>query len=165
MGRIGQAIAKRAKAFGMEIHYNNRSRLAADLEQGATYHATADDLLKVSDIFLLSAPASPELAGFLNAARIALLPVNAVVINIARGEMVDDDALIVALSTRRLFAAGLDVYYREPQVDPRYARLPNVFLMPHLGSATEDTRNAMGFLLLDGLAALERGESAPNRLC
>jgi glyoxylate reductase len=165
MGRIGQAIALRARPFGMELHYHNRQRLVAELENGATYHSTPEELLSVSDVFLISAPGSPELAGFLNRERIALLPPNAVVVNVARGEMIDDDALINALNERRVFAAGLDVFHREPAVDPRYFAMDNVFLMPHLGSATEETRNAMGLLLLDGLRAFEAGRETSNRLC
>ena len=165
MGRIGQAIAARTRPFGMEVHYHNRQRLVAALENGATYHSTPEELLSVSEVFLISAPGTPELAGFLNRERIAMLPANAVVVNVGRGEMIDDDALIEALKVRRLFAAGLDVFRREPAVDRRYFVLDNVFLMPHLGSATEETRNAMGFLLLDGLRAFETGKEASNRLC
>lgn len=165
MGRIGQAVASRARSFGMQIHYHNRHRLPPDLEQNATYHSSSESLLAASDVFLIAAPGGRDLNGFLNRERIALLPANAVVVNIARGEMVDDDALIEALREKRLFSAGLDVFNREPAVDPRYFELENVFLTPHIGSATEDTRNAMGFILLDGLHAFETGASAANRLC
>jgi glyoxylate reductase len=139
--------------------------LPADLEKDAFYHETAESLLEVSDIFLITAPGTPDLTGFLNRRRIALLPPNAIVVNIARGEMIDDDALIEALVEKRIFAAGLDVFDREPAVDPRYATIENVFLTPHIGSATEDTRNAMGLLLLEGLHAFETGQTARNRVC
>jgi lactate dehydrogenase-like 2-hydroxyacid dehydrogenase len=165
MGRIGQAIAGRARGFGLKIHYHNRKRLRAELEKDAVYHDTPEQLLAVSDIFAISAPGGPELAGFLNRERIQLLPPNAIVVNVARGDMIDDDALIEALSEKRVFSAGLDVFSNEPAVDPRYRQLANVFLTPHIGSATEETRNAMGFLLLDGLHALETGAPASNRLC
>jgi lactate dehydrogenase-like 2-hydroxyacid dehydrogenase len=165
MGRIGQAVAQRARAFGLKIHYHNRKRLPEELEQGAVYHETPEKLLAVSDIFALTAPGGPELTGFLNRERIALLPADAVVVNIARGDMIDDDALIEALSAKRVFSAGLDVFDHEPAVDPRYFRLENVFLTPHMGSATAETRNAMGFLLLEGLHALETGAPANNRVC
>jgi glyoxylate reductase len=165
MGRIGRAIAERARGFGLKIHYHNRKQLPAELERGAIFHATADRLLEQSDVFVISAPSSKELFGFLNRQRIGLLPSHAIVINIARGDMIDDDALIEALTSGRVFAAGLDVFYREPAVDPRYFNLENVFLTPHIGSATEETRDAMGFLLLDGLLAFEAGRVAENRIC
>jgi glyoxylate reductase len=165
LGRIGQAIAHRARAFGLEIHYHNRRRLNPEQEKGAIYHEETDRLLESSDVFLISAPSSKELSGFLDRRRIALLPDHAIVVNVARGDMIEDDALIEALSSRRVFAAGLDVFYREPAVDPRYSSLENVFLTAHIGSATEETRDAMGFLLLDGLKAFEAGEGAENRIC
>lgn len=165
MGRIGQAVAQRARAFGMEIHYHNRRQVAAEQEGGAIYHETADQLLAVSDVFVITAPGSPELNGFLNRHRIALLPANAIVVNVARGELIDDDALIEALMQRRVFAAGLDVFRNEPALDPRYLKLENVFLTPHIGSATEETRNAMGLILLEGLREFESGRIASNQLC
>lgn len=165
MGRIGQAVAKRLHPFGVELHYHNRRRLPADQEGEAMHHATAESLLAVSDFLLISAPGSPELTGFLNRERISLLPPRAIVVNISRGDTVDDDALIEALQSGRIFAAGLDVYSNEPNIDPRYRALPNVFLTPHIASATVDTRNAMGFILIDGLAAWEQGITAGNRLC
>ncbi len=165
MGRIGQAVAGRARSFGLQIHYHNRKRLPAEFEEASVYHPSPEGLLAVSDIFLITAPATPDLAGFLNRERIALLPPNCIVINVARGEMIDDDTLIEALTEKKVFAAGLDVFDHEPAVDPRYFTLQNVFLTSHIGSATEDTRNAMGFLLLDGLHALETGRTASNRLC
>lgn len=165
MGRIGQAMAALLRAFGVTIHYHNRSRLDASQEEGATYHATPESLLAVSDFLLLLAPASPELHHFLNRDRMPLLPENAIVVNIARGDLIEDGALIEALSSGRVFAAGLDVFANEPAIDPRYRALPNVFLTPHIASATVDTRNAMGFLVLDGLAGFEEGASPENRLC
>ncbi len=165
MGRIGRAVADRSRSFGMQIHYHNRRCLPAELEKDAVFHDTPEKLLAVSDIFVITAPATPDLAGFLSRERIALLPPGAIVINVARGEMIDDDALIEALKEKRIFAAGLDVFNKEPAVDTRYFALENVFLTPHIGSATEDTRNAMGFLLLDGLHAFEAGQNASNRLC
>jgi glyoxylate reductase len=164
LGRIGKQVARRAAPFGLEIHYHNRSQLPPEEEEGAVYHPTSDALLKHSDIFCITAPSTPELKGFLDARRIALLPKDAVVVNVARGDMVDDEALIAALKSRRLFAAGLDVYRAEPDLDPGYRTLPNAFLLPHIGSATIDTRNAMGFLLLDGLRAIEEGRRPPNQV-
>ena len=164
LGRIGQHVARRAAPFGLEIHYHNRRQLRPDEEAGAVYHASSDSLLRHSDIFVITAPSTPELKGFLDARRIELLPKDAVVVNVARGDMVDDDALIQALQSRRLFAAGLDVYRGEPNLDPRYRDLPNAFLLSHVGSATYDTRNAMGFILLDGLRAIEDGRRPSNQV-
>jgi glyoxylate reductase len=165
MGRIGQAVARRLRAFGMEIHYHNRHRLDAEEETGAIYHADADELLRVSDMLLLLAPGTKDLTNFLNRERISLLPPHPIVVNISRGETIDDDALIKALVNRRVFAAGLDVFAGEPEFDSRYKDLQNVFLTPHIASATVDTRNAMGFAVLDGLESFERGEKAENQLC
>jgi glyoxylate reductase len=165
MGRIGRAIAARARGFGVEIHYHNRSRLAADQELGARYHATLEDALRHADILVIAAPGSPSLKGVLNADRIALLPPQAVVVNISRGDLVDDDALVAALQSGRVHAAGLDVFANEPRVDPRYRELDNVFLSPHIGSATTQTREAMGWLLIRGLETLRAGGQPANLLC
>jgi lactate dehydrogenase-like 2-hydroxyacid dehydrogenase len=164
LGRIGKEVARRAAPFGLQIHYHNRRPVPPEEAMGATYHDTSDGLLSVSDIFCISAPSTPELKGFLDARRIGLLPANAIVINVARGDMVDDGALIEALQSRRLFAAGLDVYRGEPQMDPRYRALDNLFSLPHMGSATVETRDAMGFVLLDGLVVLEEGRRPANQL-
>jgi len=164
MGRIGQAVAKRARAFDMTIHYHNRSRLAPELEQGAVFHARAEDMLPHCDFLSINAPASPDTNGFLNAARIALLPDGAIVVNTARGPLVDDEALIAALKSGKLAAAGLDVYTGEPKINPGYRPLPNTFLLPHLGSATVETRNAMGFKALDNLDAFFAGRPLPAQV-
>lgn len=164
MGRIGREIAARARAFGMEIHYHNRRQLPSEQEDGAIYHGKLDDALQIADVFVIAAPGSPQLKGIINAERIALLPPRAVIVNISRGELVDDDALIHALASGQLFAAGLDVFANEPNVDPRYRELDNVFLSPHLGSATQETRDAMGWLLVDGLNTLYQGGIPSNLL-
>jgi lactate dehydrogenase-like 2-hydroxyacid dehydrogenase len=164
MGRIGQAVAKRARAFDMKIHYHNRSRLPAEREHGAIFHASAEDMLPHCDFLSINAPASPETTGFLNAARIALLPDGAIVVNTARGPLVDDEALIAALKSGKLRAAGLDVFTGEPKIHPGYASLPNTFLLPHLGSATTETRNGMGFKALDNLDAFFAGKPLPARV-
>lgn len=164
MGRIGRAIATRARGFGLEIHYHNRSKLAAELEEGATYHATLDGLLEVSDIFLVAAPGRPDLKGVIDHARIARMPAAGVVINISRGDLINDDALIEALQSNHLFAAGLDVFANEPNIDPRYRTLDNIFLTPHIGSATHDTRDAMGWLLIRGIEAVNQGGMPANLL-
>ncbi|HVJ43216.1 MAG TPA: D-glycerate dehydrogenase [Dongiaceae bacterium] len=164
MGRIGQAVAKRARAFDMEIHYSNRRRLSADLELGATFHANPDDLLPHCDFLSINAPGGPETNHWLNATRIAKLPDNAIVVNTARGPLVDDAALIAALKSGKLFAAGLDVFEGEPNINPAYRELSNVFLLPHLGSATVETRNAMGFKALDNIDAFFAGKTLPDRI-
>lgn len=164
MGRIGRAVAKRATAFGMEIHYYNRSRLSPELEAGATYHANANSLFKVSQFLSLHCPSTPESRNFLNTERIAQLPDGTVVVNTARGDIVDDEALIAALKSGKLFAAGLDVFAGEPKIHSGYRSLSNVFLLPHLGSATIETRDGMGFCALDNLDAMLNGRPAPNPL-
>lgn len=165
MGRIGSAIARRLVALGVKVHYHNRHRLSPDREMGATFHETAEDLLRVSDFLVLCAPGTTGLTGFLNRERIAMLPDHPVVVNLSRGDTIDDDALIESLRSGRVFSAGLDVFANEPHIDPRYRDLPNVFLTPHIASATYETRNAMGFILLDGLEAFEKGVRAENQLC
>jgi lactate dehydrogenase-like 2-hydroxyacid dehydrogenase len=164
MGDIGRACAVRARAFGMEIHYHNRTRLSSELEEGATYHGSPEELLKVSDFLSLHCPLSPDTKNFLNEERIALLPQNPVVINTARGPVIDDEALIVALKSGRVAAAGLDVFDGEPELNPGYLDCKNAFLLPHLGSATIETRNAMGFTALDNLDAVFAGKEPPNKL-
>jgi lactate dehydrogenase-like 2-hydroxyacid dehydrogenase len=164
MGRIGQAVAKRARAFDMKIHYANRSRLPAERELGATFHPRAEDMLPHCDFLSINAPSSPDTNGFLNAARIALLPDGAIVVNTARGPLVDDEALIAALKSGKLAAAGLDVFTGEPKINPGYRPLQNTFLLPHLGSATTETRNAMGFRALDNLDAFFAGRPLPSRV-
>lgn len=164
MGRIGRAIAVRARGFGLQIHYHNRSRLAPEQEAGATYHETADELLSASDIFLIAAPGQAHLKGFLNQERIARMRKGSVVVNISRGDLIVDDALIAALQSGHLFAAGLDVFANEPNIDPRYRELSNIFLSPHIGSATHETRDAMAWLLIHGIESLSKGETPANLL-
>jgi len=164
MGRIGREIAARARAFGMDIHYHNRRPLPPEQAAGATYHADLDEALGIADVLVIAAPGSPQLKGAIDAGRLARLPPHAVLVNISRGDLVVDDALIDALASGRLFAAGLDVYANEPHVDPRYRQLDNVFLSPHIGSATRETRDAMGWLLIDGLDTLHQGGRPANLL-
>ena len=164
LGRIGQAVARRARSFGLEIHYCNRRRLPAELEAGATFHAEPESLLSVSQIFSLHCPATPQTQRFLDRERIARLPEDPIVINTARGAVVDDAALIDALRSGRVAAAGLDVFEGEPDVHPDYLSLPNAYLLPHMGSSTVEARNAMGFLALDNLDAFFAGREAPARV-
>ena len=162
MGGIGREVAKRGRAFGMTIHYHNRSALPDNDAKGAIYHKSADELMKVADFLSINCPMTSEMAKVLNEDRIALLPPNAVVVNSARGGLVDDEALIAALKSGRVFAAGLDVFDGEPNLHPEYRILENVVLLPHVGSATVETRNAMGFKALDNLDAFFAGMEPPN---
>lgn len=164
MGRIGSAVANRARAFGMSIHYTNMHRLNPDLERGAVFHADAHDLLRNSPFLTLHAPGTKETTHFLNAETIELLPRGAVVVNAARGTLVDDNALIPALRSGRIAAAGLDVYEGEPQINPEYRTLPNVFLLPHLGTATIETRIRIGMRALDNLDAALAGHRPSDLL-
>jgi lactate dehydrogenase-like 2-hydroxyacid dehydrogenase len=163
MGRIGQALAERARAFRMTIHYSNRSRLSPDLEKGAIFYANPDDMLAHCDFLSINAPMTAATRKWVNAERIARLPKGAIVVNTARGGVVDDEALIAALKSGHLFAAGIDVFDGEPKIHQGYYGLENAFLLPHMGSATVETRNAMGFKALDNLEAfLLRGQTPPD---
>ncbi len=142
---------------GVEIHYTNRTRLPEALAEGAHFHATLESLLGVSDFLSLHAPATPATRGLMNSRTLALLPPGSILVNSARGDLVDDEALISALRSGHLFAAGLDVYAGEPALHPGYRTLPNVFLLPHLGTATLETRTAMGFRALDNVDAVLAG--------
>ena len=164
MGRIGKVMAKRARGFDMEVHYHNRSRLPADLEHGAIYHADADEMLPLCDFISMHCPASPETKHWLNTDRIARLPDGAVVVNTARGPVVDETALIAALQSGKLAAAGLDVFEREPEVPAELIALNNAVLMPHIGSGTVETRNAMGFRCCDNIDAYFAGREPPHRI-
>jgi glyoxylate reductase len=151
MGRIGRAIAERARGFGMKIHYHNRTKLSADLEQGATYHDNIKSLFNKSDFLSINCPATKDTAKIVNEETINYLPNGAVVSNTARGDVVDDEAMIKALKNGKIFALGLDVYNGEPKIHPDYLKLQNLFLLPHLGSATLKTRIAMGNRSIDNL--------------
>ncbi|MDC1212644.1 D-glycerate dehydrogenase [Pelagibacteraceae bacterium] len=145
MGRIGRAVARRAKAFGMEIHYHNRSKLSAELEDGAIYHKNLKDLFAKSEFLSINCPATPETKNIINKETLSYLEENTVVANAARGDVVDDDAMVRALKNGKVFAYGLDVYNGEPKIHPDYLKLKNIFLLPHLGSATKRTRWDMAY--------------------
>jgi len=151
MGRIGRAVADRAKAFGMKIHYFNRSRLNKNLEKDATYHESLESLLSVSDFFSINCPATKETKHIINKNTIKYFPDGAVVSNSARGDMIDDEAMVEALKKGKIFSLGLDVYNGEPDIHPLYLKLNNVFILPHLGSATEKTRFAMADLAISNI--------------
>ncbi len=162
LGRIGRELARMARGFAMEVHYLDQQRLPPELEQGAVFHGSDDTFLPVCDVLSLHAPGGDGTRAWLNAERIARLPRGAIVANAARGTLVDDAALIAALRSGQVAAAGLDVYNNEPALHPEYRTLENVVLLPHLGSATRETRDAMGFLVLDGIAAVLDGRAPGN---
>src|ERR1700678_4208974 len=162
MGRVGQAVARRARGFGMKIHYSNGSELPAEIAGDAVYHKDSLDLLRVSQFLSLHAPETPQTRHFLNSKALSLLPPGAIVVNTARGGLVVDDDLIAALKSGRVAAAGLDVFEGEPKLNPGYAGLKNTFLLPHIGSATIETRTAMGMLALDNVEAVLNGRPAPT---
>jgi lactate dehydrogenase-like 2-hydroxyacid dehydrogenase len=164
MGRIGQALAGMARGFGMAVHYRNRTRLPDSLEQGATYHAADQSFLAQSHFLAICAPASAETHRWLNADRIAMLPPGAIVVNTARGSLVDDAALIAALRNGHVRGAGLDVFPNEPRVPEDYLALENVVLTPHIASATDEARRGMADLVLDGILAVLAGALPANRL-
>jgi lactate dehydrogenase-like 2-hydroxyacid dehydrogenase len=164
MGRIGQAVARRARAFGMRIHYHGRRRLPPDFEHGAIFHSKLQSLLPECRFVSLHCPATPETVRMINADTLARLPRGAVLVNTARGALLDDQAVLAALDNGQLFAVGLDVYDGEPNPHPGYRVRRNCFLLPHLGSATVETRNAMGFRCLDNLDAILADRPAPDAL-
>tara|TARA_Y100000590_G_scaffold395007_1_gene474621 strand:+ start:88 stop:1041 length:954 start_codon:yes stop_codon:yes gene_type:complete len=164
MGRIGQKIAKIAKSLGMIIHYHNRSKLNDDKEQGATYHDKLIDLLKVSDVLSICCPASKETLDMINKETIEYLPKGAVVTNVARGDIVDDEAMIDALDRRKVYAVGLDVYKNEPNLNPGYLKHKSAFILPHLGSATKETRTAMANLAIDNLEEYFKTGKCKNKV-
>jgi lactate dehydrogenase-like 2-hydroxyacid dehydrogenase len=163
MGRIGTATARRAVAFGMTILYHGRRPVVGTLGFPATFLADLDSLLAQSDVLSLHLPAVQGQPPLLDAARLAKLPRGAILVNTARGALIDDEALIAALTLGHIAAAGLDVFANEPKLHPGYIGLPNTFLLPHMGSATLETRNAMGFRVCDNLDAFFAGKEPPHR--
>ena len=164
MGRIGQKIAKVAKSLGMIIHYHNRSKLSEDKEQGAIYHKNLKDLLSVSDVLSICCPASKETIDMINKETIEYLPKGAVVTNVARGDIVEDEAMIDALNRRKIYAVGLDVYKNEPNLNPGYLKHPSAFILPHLGSATKETRTAMANLAIDNMDEFFNSGNCKNKV-
>jgi lactate dehydrogenase-like 2-hydroxyacid dehydrogenase len=162
MGRIGRELARMAAAFGMQVHYRDVAKLPPETEGGAIWHDDDESFLAASEVLSLNAPGGEGTRRWLNAERIALLPQGAVVVNAARGTLVDDAALIDALREGQVAFAGLDVYDGEPRLNQAYLGLENVVLLPHLGSATRETRDAMGNIVLDGIDALLAGREPRN---
>ena len=166
LGRIGEAVAMRAKAFGMNIIYNKRSRLPASVEDelGVTFEPDIDRLVARSDIITLHCPLTADTDKIINADRIAHMKPNAYVINSSRGELIDEDALIAALQSGRIAGAGLDVYTHEPAVDSRFLSIANAVLLPHLGSATVEGREASGERVITNIRVWADGHRPPDQV-
>ena len=164
MGRIGRAMAQRARGFDMKVVYHARTRLPPELEQGAAYFPDFHAMLPHCDFLSLHAPAGPATDKMVNAQALSLMPRGGVLVNVSRGGLVDEDALYDALTSGQLFAAGLDVFRAEPDFDMRFAALDNVFLSPHVGSASRETRNAMGYRALDNIVGVLSGRGAIDPL-
>lgn len=166
MGRIGAAVARRAKGFGVSVHYHNRNRVPADLEGEleATYWSSLDQMIAHMDILSINCPHTPATYHLLNGRRLGLMKSHAYVVNTARGEVIDEAALIKALSTGQIAGAGLDVYENEPEVNPKLLRLQNVVLLPHMGSATIEGRIAMGERVIINVKTWVDGHNPPDRV-
>jgi lactate dehydrogenase-like 2-hydroxyacid dehydrogenase len=162
MGRIGQAVAKRAMAFGMQIHYADTAELVQDMGGDSIYHRSLAEMLPLCNFLSLHAPETADTHHMIDATALALLPHGAILINTARGGLIVDSDVIAALKSGQLAAAGLDVFEKEPAVNPAYLDLNNVFLLPHLGSATIETRTRMGMICLDNISAVLLGKPAPS---
>ena len=164
MGRIGQKIARIAKSLGMIIHYHNRSKLSEDKEQGGIYHDNIKSLFSVSDVLSICCPATKETENMINKETVEYFPKGAVITNVARGDIVDDEALIDALNRRKIYAVGLDVYKNEPDLNPGYYKIKTAFILPHLGSATKDTRIAMANLAIDNIDEFFKTGNCKNKV-
>jgi len=164
MGRIGRAVADKARAFGMKVHYFNRSRLNKNLEKDAIYHKSLESLLSVSDFFSINCPATKDTKHIINKNTLKYFPDGAVVSNSARGDMIDDEAMVEALKNGKIFSLGLDVYNGEPNIHPEYLTLPNVYVLPHLGSATKKTRTAMADLAVNNIDEFFRTGKCKNKV-
>lgn len=164
MGDIGREVAQRARAFGLSIAYHNRRRLPPEQELGATYCPTPEELFELSDILSVNCPLTPDTHHLVDADRLARMRRGSILVNTARGPVVKDEDVIAALHSGQLSAVGLDVYEQEPTIAQAYQEAPNAFLMPHLGTATRETRTVMGMRCLDNLDAVFRGEIPASAL-
>ena len=164
MGRIGRAVARLAKSFGMEVHYRNRSRLSPEIEMGAKYHENIKSLFSVSDVLSICCPATKETRDIINKETLEYFPSGAIITNVARGDMIDDEAMIQALINRKIYAIGLDVYKGEPKIHQGYLNQPTAFILPHLGSATKKTRTAMADLAIDNIDEFFRTGKCKNKV-
>ena len=164
MGRIGQKIAKIAKSLGMIIHYHNRSKLNVEKENGAIYHDSLKSLFSVSDVLSICCPATKETENMINKETVEYFPKGAIITNVARGDIIEDEALIDALNRRKIYAVGLDVYKNEPNLNPGYLKIKTAFILPHLGSATKDTRIAMANLAIDNIDEFFKTGNCKNKV-
>ena len=164
MGRIGRALAKIAKSFGMEIHYRNRSRLSPEIENGAKFHESIKSLFSVSDVLSICCPATKETENIINKETLEYFPTGAIITNVARGDMIEDEAMVEALTNRKIYAIGLDVYKGEPKINSGYLNQPTAFILPHLGSATKKTRTAMADLAIDNLEEVFHTHKCKNKV-
>ena len=166
MGRIGQAVARRARGFGLSIHYHNRRRVAEDIEQEleATYWESLDQMLARMDIVSVNCPHTPATYHLLSARRLKLMKPSAIIVNTARGEVIDENAMVRMLKAGELAGAGLDVYEHEPQVNPKLLEFDNVVLLPHMGSATLEGRIEMGEKVLINIKTFADGHNPPDRV-
>tara|TARA_B100000427_G_scaffold306332_1_gene292995 strand:+ start:43 stop:999 length:957 start_codon:yes stop_codon:yes gene_type:complete len=164
MGRIGRAVAKIAKKFGMEIHYRNRKRLSPDIEDGAKYHDSIESLFSASDVLSICCPATKETKDIINKRTLEYFPTGAIITNVARGDMIEDEAMVEALTSRKIYAIGLDVYKGEPKIHPGYLKQPTAFILPHLGSATKKTRTAMADLAIDNIDEFFKSGKSKNQV-
>ena len=166
MGRIGQAVARRAKAFGLQIHYHNRKKVSRPVEEelDATFWDSLDQMLARMDIVSVNCPHTPATFHLLNSRRLDLMKPDAFIVNTARGEVIDEAALARAIKAGKLAGAGLDVFEREPAVNPDLVGLPNVILLPHMGSATVEGRNEMGEKVIINIKTFADGHRPPDRV-
>tara|TARA_B100000902_G_scaffold101878_1_gene104205 strand:+ start:15983 stop:16936 length:954 start_codon:yes stop_codon:yes gene_type:complete len=164
MGRIGQKIAKIAKSLGMVIHYHNRSKLNNEKEDGAIYHESIKSLFSVSDVLSICCPATKETENMINKETVEYFPKGSIITNVARGDIIEDEALIDALNRRKIYAVGLDVYKNEPNLNPGYLKIKTAFILPHLGSATKDTRIAMANLAIDNIDEFFKTGNCKNKV-
>ena len=164
MGRIGRAVAQRARGFGMEIHYHNRNRLSPDLENGAKYHSDIKSLFSQSEFLSINCPATADTANLINKETINFFPDDVVIANAARGDIINDQDMIEAMKNGKVFALGLDVYNGEPKINENYLKLDNLFLLPHLGSATERTRIDMGDRAISNLEDYFLGKKPKDKV-
>ncbi len=164
MGRIGRALAKIAKSFGMEIHYRNRKKLSTEIEDGAKYHESIKSLFSVSDVLSICCPATKETKDIINKDTLEYFPTGAIITNVARGDMIEDEAMVQALVSRKIYAIGLDVYKGEPKIHPEYLKQPTAFILPHLGSATKKTRIAMADLAITNIEEFFNSGKCKNKV-
>ena len=164
MGRIGRVVANLARAFGMIIHYHNRSKLDSELEKGAIYHDSVKSLFSISDILSINCPANKDTINIINKSTLEYFPTGAIITNSARGDMIDDEAMIDALKKKKIYAVGLDVYKNEPNLNPAYLNMKNAFILPHLGSATKETRTAMADLAISNIEEVFQTGSCKNKV-